>query len=62
MQMQLVDSMLVLHNIDDKSSQVYDIKLSDYQSPLIQENLDLDTAPAKKGFYYCDMIYEDERL
>ena len=30
MQMQLIDSLLVLHNLDEKSSQLYDIKLSDY--------------------------------
>eukprot|EP00347_Sterkiella_histriomuscorum_P007368 403349210 len=56
------DSLLVLHNIDDKSSQVYDMKLNDYHVPLLNDNLEVNTRPARKGFYLTDMIYAEERM
>ena len=28
--MQIIDNTLVVHNLDDKSSQIYDFKIADY--------------------------------
>lgn len=42
--MQIIDNMLVVHNLDDKSSQVYDFKIADYASPLIGPNLEVDSS------------------
>ena len=56
-QMQVVDSLLVIHNLDDKSSQAYDLRLPDYHIGILDENLEVNKRPAQKGFYISDMIY-----
>jgi hypothetical protein len=38
--LQVIDNLLVVHNINQKSSQMYDFKIQDYTSPLTRDNLD----------------------
>ena len=38
------------------------MKLGDYHLPILNENLEVNTRPAKKQFYLTDMIYAEERL
>ena len=42
-QMQIVDNLLAVHNLDQKSSLLFDIKLAEYSIPICVENLDVDT-------------------
>jgi len=59
--MQIVDNALLLHNIDEKSSQVYDFKIADYASPLLGPNLEVDSTFAMKGAYLSDLIFAEEQ-
>lgn len=40
---QVVDNMIVIHNLDQKSTSLYDIKLAEYYHPVCVDNLDIDT-------------------
>merc|ERR1719253_1787917 len=33
--MQIIDNTLVLHNVDEKSSQIFDFRAQDYGTPLL---------------------------
>ena len=59
--MQIIDNMLVVHNLDDKSSQIYDFKIADYASPLISANLETDSSFVLKGAYLSDLIFPEEQ-
>lgn len=59
--MQIIDNMLVVHNLDDKSSQIYDFKIADYASPLIAANLETDGSFVLKGAYLSDLIFPEEQ-
>lgn len=59
--MQIIDNMLIVHNLDEKSSQMYDFKISDYASPLIMPNLDVDSSYVMKGAYMSDLIFPEEQ-
>lgn len=59
--MQIIDNALVLHNMDEKSSQIYDFKIADYASPLINSNLEVDSSFAMKGAYVSDLIFPEEQ-
>jgi len=41
--MQIVDNLIVVHNMDEKSTNIYDIKLAEYALPVCVNNLDVDT-------------------
>jgi len=41
--MQVSDNLIVVHNIDEKSTNYYDIKLAEYSQPVCVDNLDVDT-------------------
>ena len=56
-----MDNTLVLHNIDDKSSQVYDFKIADYASALLGPNLEVDQSFVMKGAYFSDLIFPEEQ-
>jgi len=58
--MQIIDNTLVVHNLDDKSSQIYDFKIADYASPLISPNLEIDSSYVMKGAYFSDLIFPEE--
>ena len=59
--MQIIDNALIVHNLDDKSSQMYDIKIADYASPLIASNLEIDSSFVMKGAYFSDLIFPEEQ-
>ena len=59
--MQIIDNTLVVHNLDEKSSQVYDFKIADYASPLLGPNLEVDTSFVLKGAYVSDLIFPEEQ-
>lgn len=42
-QMQVADNLIVVHNIEQKSTNFYDIKLAEYAQPVCVDNLDVDT-------------------
>ena len=58
--MQIIDNTLVVHNLDDKSSQIYDFKIADYASSLLVPNLEVDSSFVMKGAYYSDLIFPEE--
>ena len=57
--MQIVDNLLVVHNIDQKSSLIYDIKLAEYSLPICVENLDLETQFIEDK-YHSDLFLKEE--
>ncbi len=59
-QMQIVDNLLVVHNIDDSSSQLYDLKLEDWFKPLLREGLRVEYGPVLKGKYITDLLQKEE--
>ena len=58
---QIIDNTLVVHNLDEKSSQIYDFKIADYASPLTSSNLDVDLTFIGKGAYMSDLIFPEEQ-
>lgn len=58
-QMQVVDNLLVVHNIDQKSTNFYDVKLAEYNQPICAENLDVDTSYSLE-YYHSDQIFPEE--
>ena len=58
--MQIIDNTLVIHNMDEKSSQIYDFKIQDYGSPLIESNLEVDTSFAQRGAYFSDLFFQED--
>ncbi len=57
--MQVIDNLIVVHNIDQKSTNIYDIKLAEYNLPICQDNLDVDTQYAQE-YYHSDSIFNEE--
>lgn len=60
--MQVIENLLVVHNIDEQNSQAYDLKLgtTDYNDPLLIDEtiVNLD----KTHLYVTDLIREEEKL
>jgi len=59
--MQVIDNLLVVHNLDNKDSQIYDFKIQDYSRPLIQNHLNVDTSFVDKDAFFSDVIFPEER-
>ena len=61
--MQVVENLLVVHNIDEQTSQAYDLKLgsADYNEALRVELCTVDSERACKGKYIADFIGKDEK-
>ena len=57
--MQVVDNLLVVHNIDQKSTNFYDVKLAEYNQPVCAENLDVDISYSLEN-YHSDKIFPEE--
>lgn len=51
--------MIVVHNVDQRSSTLYDIKLAEYAQPICVENLDVDLSLAADS-YHSDKIFNEE--
>lgn len=56
--MQVIDNLIVVHNIDQKSSNCYDIKLAEYSQPICVDNLEIDTSYSES--YHSDIIFNEE--
>lgn len=56
--MQVVDNLVVVHNIDQKSSNCYDIKLAEYAQPICVDNLEIDSSYSDS--YHSDAIFNEE--
>ncbi len=37
--LQVCDSLILIHNLDEKSTQLYDLKITDYTVPLLKPNV-----------------------
>ena len=59
--MQVIDNLLVVHNLDEKASQLYDFKIADYTSALVGPNLDVDSSFVHEGAYCSDLIFPEEQ-
>ncbi len=59
-QVQIVDNLIVVHNIDDKSTNLYDIKLAEYNLPVCIDNLDIDTQYSQES-YHSDKLFQEEK-
>ena len=59
--LQICDSMIALHNIDEKCSQLYDLKIADYALPLLRPNLEVDQRHVSSKFL-SDAIFAEEFL
>jgi|TARA_B110001450_G_C17283952_1_gene344646 hypothetical protein len=56
----VVDNLIVIHNVDEKSTNFYDIKLAEYAQPICVDNLDIDTTYASEH-YHSDLIFPEEK-
>lgn len=62
MQMQILDSLLVVHNLDEHSSQVFDIKVNtpEWNQGLLKDGVPVDPTKATAGKYLMECIEKDE--
>lgn len=58
--MQVIDNLLIVHNLDNKDSQIYDFKIQDYSRPLILNNLNINTSLAEKDAFLSDVVFTEE--
>ena len=63
--MQVIDNLLVVHNMERKSSQLYDLKLADYNTPILSND---SSYPVSTRFarmeplvYMSDLLLAEER-
>ena len=57
--MQVIDNLIVVHNFNEKSTNMYDIKLAEYTSPICVDNLDIDTQYFLNK-YHSDPLFKEE--
>jgi len=55
----VVDNLIVVHNIDQKSTNFYDIKLAEYNQPICVDNLDVDSQYSIEH-YHSDNLFPEE--
>ena len=65
-QMQVIDNLLVIHNIDSRSTQLYDLKLEDWHIPLMHEDarvVEYGSIMKKNGStkYLSECLAKDEK-
>ena len=54
--MQVVDNLLVVHNLDMNATQLFDLKLEDWYQPLLSDSYRVEYGPANKGKYISEML------
>ncbi|CDW82519.1 UNKNOWN [Stylonychia lemnae] len=59
-QMQTIDNLLVIHNMDTRATQIYDLKLEDWNIPLLSEDVKIEYGLVNKGKYLSDMLQKEE--
>lgn len=42
LRLQLVDHLIVVHNLDEKTTQLHDLRIPNYHQPLLRPNLSVD--------------------
>jgi len=57
--MQVIDNLIVVHNFNEKSTNMYDIKLAEYTIPICVDNLDVDTQYFLNK-YHSDILFKEE--
>lgn len=59
--LQLLDGILVVHNLDEKASQMYDLRLSEFNQPLLGPCLfEVDSQYAAQQAYFSDLFLPEE--
>ena len=58
-QIQIIDNLIVVHNIEQKSTNFYDVKLAEYNQPCCVDNLDVETKFCE-DYYHSDQIFNEE--
>jgi hypothetical protein len=58
--MQVVDNLLVLHNMDECTTQLYDLKLEDWFEPMLFESYRINYGPVNKGKFISDILLKEE--
>ena len=58
LRLQVIDNLLVVHNLDTKSTNLYDFKIVDYHIPLLKPNLTVDTSLSEN--YISDLFLPEE--
>ena len=58
LRLQVIDNLLVVHNLDTKSTNLYDFKIVDYHIPLLKPNLRADTSLSDQ--YISDLFLPEE--
>jgi len=56
----VIDNLITVHNLDEKSTNFYDLKLAEYNVPVCVDNLDIDLQYAQES-YHTDMIFKEEK-
>lgn len=56
--MQVIDNLLVIHNLDSRSTQVYDFKIVDYNIPMLKPNLRVDLSSSER--FLSDLFLPEE--
>lgn len=51
--------MIALHNLDEKTSQLYDLKIAEYAQPLLKPNLEVSQSHAMNG-YLSELFLSEE--
>lgn len=59
--MQIIDNLIVIHDIDNHSSQAFDLRLQDaYTMPLLRPNLQTDLTPLLQNKFASDLFLAEE--
>ncbi|TNV83895.1 hypothetical protein FGO68_gene4171 [Halteria grandinella] len=63
LQMQLIENLLVVHNMDEQTTQCYDLKLgsTEYTECLLKDHLTIDVSKVKKGRTLGYYLQKDEK-
>ena len=60
--MQIVDNLVVLHDIEQKETQLFDVKLPDFQIPLMVDHTKVDESLiTQQNMYFSDLIFAEEK-
>ena len=57
--MQIIDGMVLVHNLDSKTSLAYDLKLIEYNQPILPENLQVDHSYVNSKFLLDKFLAEE---
>ena len=49
-----------MHNLDEKTTQIYDLKINDYSQPLLKPNQQITQKHLKENKYHSDVFLAEE--